>query len=317
MTIKAVTGIWPAAAAWSTNEEERRKALLSYFMCGVPYILWDNIIYGTRITCPHIEKSCTAAFYSDRLLGVSKIIAIAASTVHILTGNNIKPHGELASRSLDIRLELDRTDPENRHFHHPDPIGWTDSHRAEILSALYTILLGNPTLRLARNAPMKTRFKVWWRLVGSAIEHAARLASEQAEPAAYADVGLPAPCAIDFQQLFLTQDDEHEDSKSLAEALAAMRYKWPASFDASEIARFINEPGSSPSDQLRSTTLREFFYPNAKSDHVASAKSVGSLLAKYVGNPVNWEDDTLILRKHHDLHIKSSRYKVEKKATKR
>jgi hypothetical protein len=30
--IMAVTGLWPAAAAWSTNEEERRKALMSYFL---------------------------------------------------------------------------------------------------------------------------------------------------------------------------------------------------------------------------------------------------------------------------------------------
>ena len=29
MLIMAVTGLWPAAAAWSTNEEERRKALMS------------------------------------------------------------------------------------------------------------------------------------------------------------------------------------------------------------------------------------------------------------------------------------------------
>jgi hypothetical protein len=32
MLIMAVTGLWPAAAAWSTNEEERRKALMSYFL---------------------------------------------------------------------------------------------------------------------------------------------------------------------------------------------------------------------------------------------------------------------------------------------
>jgi hypothetical protein len=36
MLIMAVLGVWPAAAAWSTNEEERRKALLSYFISGVP-----------------------------------------------------------------------------------------------------------------------------------------------------------------------------------------------------------------------------------------------------------------------------------------
>jgi hypothetical protein len=313
MLIKAVTGIWPAAAGWSTNEEERRKALLSYFMYGVPYILWDNIARGTRITCPHIEKSCTAAYYSDRKLGVSEIVATAASTIHIFTGNNIRPRGDLASRSLETRLELDRIDPENRKFYHPDPIAWTDNHRAEILSALYTLLLGNPTLKLARNAPMKTRFKMWYRLVGSAIEHAAKLVVEHVEPAAYADVGLPVPCVVDFQQLFLAQDDEDEDSNSLAEALAAMRHKWSASFDAGEIARFINEPGSGPSDQLYSTTLREFFYPNAKPDHIASAKSVGSLLVKYVDDPVRWDDDTLILRRHNDPHIKSSGYGVEKK----
>jgi hypothetical protein len=131
MLIKAVTGVWPAAAAWSTNEEERRKALLSYFLYGVPYILWDNIARGTQISCPHIEKSCTAAFYSDRKLGVSERVATAASTIHFFTGNNIGPKSDLASRSLEIRLELDRYDPENRRFAHPDPIGWTDAHRAE------------------------------------------------------------------------------------------------------------------------------------------------------------------------------------------
>jgi hypothetical protein len=172
MLIKAVTGIWPAAAAWSTNEEERRKALLSYFLYGVPYILWDNIARGTQISCPHIEKSCTAAYYSDRKLGVSEMVATAASTIHFFTGNNIGPKGDLASRSLEIRLDLDRYDPENREFKHPDPICWTDSMRAEILSSFYTILLGNPTLKQPRDAPMKTRFKMWWRLVGSAVEHA-------------------------------------------------------------------------------------------------------------------------------------------------
>src|SRR5678815_1709371 len=63
MLIKAVTGIWPAAAAWSPNDEERRKAIMAYYLAGVPYILWDNIQRGTQISCPHIERSCTSAFY--------------------------------------------------------------------------------------------------------------------------------------------------------------------------------------------------------------------------------------------------------------
>src|SRR5215471_4616282 len=133
MLIMAVTGIWPAAAAWSTNEEERRKALLSYFLYGVTYILWDNIGRGQQISCPHIEKSCTAAYYSDRRLGVSEMVATAASVIHFFTGNNISPRGDLASRSLQVRLDVDRLIPENRAFKHPDPIGWTENNRAEIL----------------------------------------------------------------------------------------------------------------------------------------------------------------------------------------
>jgi hypothetical protein len=43
MLIAALTGVRPLAAAWSPNEEKRRKALLSYFIDGVPFILWDNI----------------------------------------------------------------------------------------------------------------------------------------------------------------------------------------------------------------------------------------------------------------------------------
>ena len=216
MLIVAVTGIMPAAAAWSTNEEERRKALLSYFLLGVPYILWDNIAKGTQISCPHIEKSCTAAYYSDRKLGVSEMVATAASSIHLFTGNNIGPRGDLASRSLQIRLDVDRHDPENRDFKHPDPIGWTEGHRAEILRALYAILLGNPQLNAPREAAAKTRFKMWWRLIGSAVEHAA------AEP-------------IDFQDLFLVQEEDDEELLSLADALdvsdasgrtASMRPTW-------------------------------------------------------------------------------------------
>jgi hypothetical protein len=48
MLVVAITGTRPAAAAWSPNEEERRKVMLGYFRCGASYIIWDNIPRGTR-----------------------------------------------------------------------------------------------------------------------------------------------------------------------------------------------------------------------------------------------------------------------------
>jgi hypothetical protein len=281
MLIKAVTGIWPAAAAWSTNEEERRKALLSYFLLGVPYILWDNIGRGSEIRCSHIERSCTAAYYSDRRLGVSEMVATAGSTIHLFTGNNIGPGGDLASRSLGVRLEVDRADPENRQFKHPDPVGWTDNMRAEIVQALYTVLLGNPTLDLPRTAEMKTRFKIWQRLVGSAIEHAARLVDKK----------------VNFAELFMTMDEEGEEESSLADVLDTMQDIWKdgQTFTAQDLCDAINGKRKD-SDREKEVQLRGFFCPRLKTDDAATPKSIGWALKKHVGEPVRKEGWTLFLK---------------------
>jgi hypothetical protein len=45
---------------------------------------------------------------------------------------------------------VERPDPENRAFRHPDPVGWTFAHRARILRALYTLLRWNPQVRVPR-----------------------------------------------------------------------------------------------------------------------------------------------------------------------
>jgi hypothetical protein len=133
-------------------------------------------------------------------------------------------------------LRSTRTDPENRPFAHSDPIEWTEENRAKILRALYTILLGNPELNKSPSAPAKTRFKLWWRLVGAAIENAAKC-SEQ---------------SIDFQQLFLDQESDEEDSASLADTLSILNKRWPGrAFKAAEVADLIKRMAGKPRSALR------------------------------------------------------------------
>jgi hypothetical protein len=275
MIVVAATGIMPAAAAWSPNEEERRKALLSYLMAAVPYVLWDNIPRGARTTCPHIEKACTAQWYSDRKLGASETVTASATCTFLFTGNNITPVGDLASRSLHIRLEADRPDPENRNFRYSDIVGWTRANRAKVLRALYTILLGNPQLDEERNAPARTRFKTWWRLIGSAVENAART------------IGV----SIDFASLFLAREDDNEDVACLADALNLLTGLGPQ-FKAADIANLINGNATDP----RAVTLREFLFPDEKMGHVVTAKSIGNRLQEHVGEPVRHGNHTLTLR---------------------
>jgi hypothetical protein len=285
MLLLAITGMPPSASAWSPSEEERRKALVSYIEAGLAGLIFDNIPRGTKLSCPHIEKACTTQWYADRRLGVNELIIVAVATIVFFTGNNIAAAGDLASRTLEVLIDVTRPDPENRSFKHPDPLGWTLVNRAKILRALYVVLLGNPLLRDGNNAPAKTRFKDWYRLCGSATEHAATLAGQD----------------LDFQQLFVTQEEEAE-SAGLPDAIRCIVRKWPEGtpFRSLDIAKLINARSidwTPEPDQEAGVILKEFLYPNLHLIFVANAVSVGMKLAQHVGNTVRVADRALRLEK--------------------
>jgi hypothetical protein len=298
MIIKAVTGETPAMSAWSTDENERRKSIVSYFLAGVASIVWDNIERNSKISCPHTERSCTTTYYADRRLGVSETVVTSASSIHIFCGNNIAPRGDLSSRSLLAHFEADRADPENRTFKHPDPIEWTTRNRGNIMRALYTILRGNPTLDLPRDAQMQTRFKTWWRLVGSAVESAAAIANPNVEVA--------------FKDLFLRREEEEgTDDMDLIAVLEVLRARWSNAFAAKAVADFMNEnqwrPNITQAEAAEIAddkgTLYDFFYgeregKKRKDDTISrvTAKSLSKLLGAHVGNVVRSGDEHLVLR---------------------
>lgn len=248
MVVAAVLGRRPPAAAWSPSAEERRKALLAYLAEGVATLVWDNIERGAAVSCPSIEKALTAAEFTDRILGVSRSATVPSTTVLAFTGNNIAPKGDMASRSLVCRLEVERPDPENRAFRHPDPVGWTLDNRARILRPLYTLLRWNPQVRAPASDrhPSKTRFKTWWDLVGAPLELAAMLACEaQAATAAQGDGG-PFRCtpeAVDFGALFAAGEEEEEETSGMRELVLLLREAFgDRLFSAADLAALAQVP---------------------------------------------------------------------------
>ena len=287
MITTAVTGIDAVAFAWSFNEEERRKALLAYFDAGLIYVLWDNIPDGAFISCPHLERSCTANYYADRKLGVSEYINAAAATIHLFTGINIAPRGALASRSLRVRIDTDLVDPMARTFVHNNPVLWTKANRERILGALYTILLGNPMLDLPSHAPTRTRFPMWYRLVGSAVEHAAAIYKE-------VNPQDDKAVAVDFGELFLKQKTSEEEGVSLGEMLGDLdkiieiyrQQRAPAKpdglhdseFTAKELAAWLNEEYP----LMGTEGVRGFLFQKIPTNAKLSPRAVGVALAAYV-----------------------------------
>ena len=236
MISTAVLGRIAPAAAWSPNDEERRKALMAYLSEGAPLIAWDNIPRGALITCPYIEPSLTAHTYSDRVLGVTETRTVPSTAVHLFTGNNIGARGDMVSRSLQIRLAVDRPDPENRPFVHPDPIGWTEANRGRILHALYCVLLGNPRLKMQTPPQAETRFKEWYHLVGAAVEHAAAQHKAHVESLTMDAHKSCPPQEVAFRSLFLAGETEDEQATSLATVLEVLRAEWPSGCTAKQVA---------------------------------------------------------------------------------
>ena len=209
MIASAVLGRKAAAAGWSKNPEERRKALFSYLRQGVAFLAWDNIPRGSALSCPHIEAALTASEISDRVLGVSRVETVPSNTIQIFTGNSIAPLGDLASRSLMLALNVNRPDPENRMFAHPDPLAWTQANRPKILRALYTILIAG-ALNRPQAQVAKTRFKIWWNLVGWPVEFAARL------------VGTTVDCT----ELLRAGEIADEEASAVSAAMSILREIW-------------------------------------------------------------------------------------------
>jgi hypothetical protein len=129
---------------------------------------------------------------------------------------------------------------------------------------------------------------MWWRLVGSAVEHAAKLHAPKPKKGA-------EPEEIDFQKLFLKQEEEDdEDSVALVDALTLLAEKYPEGFYATDVAELINDH----SLNLEALTLAEFLYPGTPvGQAVAAARSVGKRLAAHVDEPVKSGECTLSLRK--------------------
>jgi hypothetical protein len=307
----AVLGQPAAAAAWSPNAEERRKALFAYFLEGVPMLVWDNIARGTTISCPSIEASLTAELYSDRLLGVSEHKLVPVNTIQHFTGNNIAPGGDMSSRGLRVFLDVDRPDPENREFTHPDPIGWTKAHRGQILRALYTVLLGNPR-RTGKRAAPETRFKEWHDLVGSAVEFAAEIVSDEIKGLVADAPPQCPPAPISFKGLFLVGEEGDEENAGLAALLAMLQAKWgEISFRASDIAEYL-EPENGPPTQEAREMHAVLERAGNKPLRPISPLAVSWRLKKLANAPVRVGNETLVLRRDDTSRNKSDSYCIKR-----
>jgi hypothetical protein len=290
MIALATIGKRAAAMAWSRLEEERRKTIFAALLQGVPLIVFDNISRGAALSCPVVEKALTSAEIEDRVLGASRDERVASTTPLAFTGNNITPKGDLASRSLMARITVDRPDPENRAFVHPDPLQWTLDHRGEVLEALYTVLIGNPRLyERRRGEEEKTRFKLWQRVIGGAIESAAELAGQ----------------GVDFAQLFAQTEGDDEETASLAEAMECLDKRAKGKpFKSADVLEWAS------SEDNDARAIRGFLISSGNGE--LTAKGITRKLKAAADAPVRMDDGVWTLRAARLGHANLTQFHIAK-----
>ena len=154
------------------SDEEWRKAITAVLISGPQIVVVDNVI--AMLKSAKLSQMLTARTWSDRMLGLSKMLSLPQTAAWFATGNNIQLGGDIARRAYWIRLDAAIAQPWLRTvFRHPDLMKWVHEHRSELLSMLLTmvrawIVAGKPK----GTAPRIGSFEDWSKTIGGILTYA-------------------------------------------------------------------------------------------------------------------------------------------------
>ena len=162
---------WPA-----DNDTELEKLITSTFTVESGAVIFDNLAEGEVIDSPVLANLLTNPMWSSRILGKSGMGAWANDRLWMATGNNLRVGGDIASRSVFVRLKPAAPHPEERTgFAIPDLQGWIKdpANRAALLWRLLVLVadwVAAGTPRDTTVPPMR-QFTPWAHGVGGFLAH--------------------------------------------------------------------------------------------------------------------------------------------------
>lgn len=160
--------------AWTSEEPELRKRITAKLIeGGAPVLSFDNVPNGGTIRSATLASLLTISTWGDRVLGVSQTVNVPNDRLWVATGNNLRTGGDIARRTVWVRLDPDCPDPGARDdFAVGDLRPWMEQHAGDLLMALLVLVAdwvaaGAPVVR-ARVAD----YSRWMGVVGGILQHA-------------------------------------------------------------------------------------------------------------------------------------------------
>ena len=135
---RIVTGQFAVMTAGKT-EEEMRKRMTAMLLTGTPLIIIDNL--NVRLQSSDLSAAMTTDQWEDRLLGQTKIVRVPVRCAWAATGNNPSVSGEIARRSVRVRLDAKIERPWQRTaFRHPQIRDWVEENRGKLVGAVLVLI---------------------------------------------------------------------------------------------------------------------------------------------------------------------------------
>jgi putative DNA primase/helicase len=131
------TGRRAATITEARGEEEWRKRITAMLRNGRPMTLIDNV--QARLESAALSAALTSPLWTDRLLGVTELVAYPVKTIWMATGNNPALSREIARRSVRCRMDAGVDHPELRSDFHHDLPAWAHERRADLVWAILVI----------------------------------------------------------------------------------------------------------------------------------------------------------------------------------
>jgi hypothetical protein len=276
---------------WTDSEEELRKSITTVMADQVGAVVFDNLEEGTVINSANLARLMTEQTWTDRRLGTNSAASYPNDKVWLATGNNLRTGGDMASRSIWVRLDPDCPRPEARTgFAIPHLDSWIldPANRAIVLRHVLTLILdwtahGAPP---AHEVPEMRQFTRWAKQLGGFVQH-------HGIPGFLANAGASRELdddAAEWRAFLLRWHNLHGSTP-----LTANDLRKSADIDMGDVTGVDPWQGT---------------FPTTATGRLLSVKSLGRRLT---GQDGRWRGD-IVLRAGLDAHTKIRTYWVQRQA---
>jgi hypothetical protein len=133
------TGLPPAMDSLPRKEEEVSKNILAILLKGNPVVVLDNAT--GRIESETFNRALTSETFAGRILKESRTAEIENRATWFMTGNNVDVEGDIARRTVWIRLDAKQSNPFLRgQYKHTDLMEWIRKNRGMLVWACLVLV---------------------------------------------------------------------------------------------------------------------------------------------------------------------------------